>query len=78
MKLQKLIEILNAKVQELGPDAEVKIEQIFDNRSDNYGLMFGLAVGSRREVAERYEEGTTNSADRVKELDQYIELGYLG
>jgi len=40
--------------------------------------MFGLAVGSRREVVERYEEGTTNSADRVKELDQYIELGYLG
>jgi len=32
MKLQKLIEILNEKVLELGPDAEVKIEQIFDNR----------------------------------------------
>lgn len=79
MKIQKLIEVLNEKAQALGPDVEVKIERVFDNlRDDNYGLVFGLAVGAKREQAKGYEVGALNSADRVKELDRYVEFGYLG
>ena len=79
MKIQKLIGILNEKAKKLGPDAEVRIERIFDRfRDDNYGLVFGLAVGAKREQAKGYEAGALNSADRVKELDRYIEFGYLG
>ena len=78
MTISELIKVLNAKAGELGPDAEVRIEHIYDCRDNRCGMVFGLAIGSRTERAPEIQAECLNSADRVKELDKYIEFGYIG
>lgn len=79
MTISELIKALNEKASEVGPDAEVRIERVYDYRSnDSLGATFGLAVGSRTERAFGYPADCLNSADRVKEMDRYIDFGYMG
>ena len=78
MKISELIKMLNAKASELGPDAEVRIEHVYDYGDNSCGMTFGLAVGSRTERAFGYAADRLNSADRVRELDTYIKFGYRG
>ena len=88
MRIHDLIAQLQAAEEELGQDAVVQIEQVFDReQDDSYGLVFGLAIGTHTdhcgEVAEReqapgYEQGVTRASRRIQELDRYQDLGYLG
>lgn len=77
MTISELIKVLNAKAGELGPNAEVRIEHIYDyHRDSSCGMVCGLAIGSRTERAPYFAGECLNSADRVKELDTYIEFSY--
>ena len=88
MEIQEVIAQLQAAQEKFGPHAIVQIEQVLDrDNDDSYGLTFGLAIGTMKnnvgDVAEReqaagFMEGCTNAVNRVKGLDRYIDLGYLG